>query len=91
MRIKESELLEIPTIRRVDFDGKWYFALEDVTQYLKEDLSEVETIHLPILVEAERVNVSCATIEDIERGRKNSLTDFDKNIIKALNFNPKKK
>lgn len=91
MKITETELLDVPSIKRIDFEGNWYFDISDVAEYLKEDLFDVENITLPFLIEGERMSISCATIDDIERGRKNSLTEFDKNILKALNFNPKKK
>ena len=42
--------------------------------YLNEDLDGVEFIHLPFIVEEEKIDTKCATIEDIER----FLTDKNK-------------
>jgi hypothetical protein len=41
-----------------------------MTFYLKEDLSEVEWIYLPMMIEGEQEIVKCCTFEDILRGRK---------------------
>ncbi|WP_306350379.1 hypothetical protein [Flavobacterium sp. '19STA2R22 D10 B1'] len=69
-KLKEETLLKNAMIKKVQFDTEWYYDLKDVYDYLNEDLSAVEFIHLPFLVEEERVNTKCATLEDIERGRK---------------------
>lgn len=66
----EKLLLEDASIHKVQFDKEWFFYLEDMKFYLKEDLSEVEYIHLPMMIEDEQEYVKCATFEDILRGRK---------------------
>ena len=38
--------------------------------YLKEDLSEVEFVFLPMIIEGEQEFVKCAAFDDIIRGRK---------------------
>jgi hypothetical protein len=38
--------------------------------YLKEDLSEVEFIYLPMIIDGENEFVKCASFEDIIRNRK---------------------
>lgn len=55
--------------------------------YLKEDLSEVESIELPLLIEGKRKTVKTATFEDIEKGRKKEpLSDFNQKLLKARFF-----
>jgi len=44
--------------------------LEDMKLYLKEDLSQVECIHLPMIIDGEEEFVKCCTLEDILRNRK---------------------
>lgn len=66
----EKLLLKEASINKVQFDTEWFYNLDDIADYLKEDLSEVEYIHLPMLIEEEQEFVKCATFEDIQRGRK---------------------
>ena len=68
--LKLGILLKDATIHKVQFDKEWFFHLKDVAVYLGEDLSEVEFIHLPFTIDEEIIEAKCATLEDIERGRK---------------------
>ncbi|MBA0883776.1 hypothetical protein [Flavobacterium undicola] len=69
-RLKEILLIKDATINKVQFDKEWFFKLDDMAFYLKEDLSEVEFVYLPMLIEGEREIVKCSSFEDILRGRK---------------------
>lgn len=71
--LKLSILLKDATIHKVQFDKEWFFHLKDVADHLGEDLSDVEYIHLPLTIDGEVMEVKCATLEDIERGRKEIL------------------
>lgn len=68
--LKEKLLIQDATIHKVQYDTEWFFNLEEMTFYLKEDLSEVEWIYLPMMIEGEQEIVKCCTFEDILRGRK---------------------
>ena len=68
--LKEKLLIQDATIHKVQYDTEWFFNLEDMAFYLKEDLSEVEWIYLPMMIEGEQKIVKCCTFEDILRGRK---------------------
>lgn len=68
-KLKEEILLKDASIKKVQFDKYWFYDLKDVEDYLNEDLSEVECIHLPFLIDEVRGNTKCATLEDIERAR----------------------
>ncbi|MEO8254449.1 MAG: hypothetical protein ABI554_08665 [Flavobacterium sp.] len=68
--LKEKLLIKDATINKVQFDKEWFFCLEDICFYLKEELSEVEFIHLPILIDDKKQVVKCCSFEDILRGRK---------------------
>lgn len=87
--MNREEIFNSAEIRKIEFDGEWYFRLSDLKDALKEDLSEVKTIVLPFMIDGERVDTECATYESIKSGRKR--TDFDKKIIQALNFKPERK
>ena len=41
-----------------------------MTFYLKEDLSEVEFVYLPMIIAGNQEYVKCAAFDDIIRGRK---------------------
>jgi hypothetical protein len=47
-----------------------FYKLDDMSFHLKEDLSEVEFVHLPMLIDGIKEVVKCASFEDIIRGRK---------------------
>ncbi|MFY8112018.1 hypothetical protein [Flavobacterium sp.] len=68
--LKEKLLIQDATIHKVQYDTEWFFNLDDIAFYLKEDLSEVEWIYLPMMIEGEQEIVKCCTFEDILRGRK---------------------
>ena len=68
--LKEILLIKDATINKVQFDKEWFFDLEDMAYYLKEDLSEVEFVYLPMMIEGEEKIVKCSSFEDILRGRK---------------------
>lgn len=88
MKILEKEkLLQDESIHKTEFEQQWYFSLEDMTEYLQEDLSEVEYLELPLLIGGKRKTVKTAIFEDIEKGRKKEeLSDFNKALLKARHF-----
>ena len=68
--LTEKLLLEDANVHKVKFDKEWFYNFEDIQFYLKEDLSAVEVIHLPMIIFGEEEIVKCCTLEDILRGRK---------------------
>lgn len=68
-KLREEILLKDASIKKVQFDQYWFYDLKDVSDYLNEELSEVEYIHLPFIVDEVKLNTKCATLEDIERAR----------------------
>jgi len=68
--LMEKLLLKEAALRKVQYDTEWFYYLEDMALYLKEDLSEVEFIHLPMVIDGEEEYVRCSTFEEILRGRK---------------------
>ena len=80
-------LIQNESIHKTEFEKQWYFSLDDMAVYLEEDLSEVEHIELPLLIEGKRKTVKTATFEDIEKGRKKEpLSDFNQKLLKARFF-----
>jgi hypothetical protein len=68
--LREKLLIKDASIHKVQFDTEWFYSLEDLAFYLKEDLSEVECIYLPMLIDGKNEFIKCCTFEDIIRGRK---------------------
>ncbi|MGV3460930.1 MAG: hypothetical protein ACO1N9_10825 [Flavobacterium sp.] len=75
-KISEMIVRKDSSIHKVQFDKEWFYSLEDMEDFLKEDLSAVEAISLPMMVYGEEMVVKCATWEDIERARTQPLDDF---------------
>ena len=46
----EKALLKEASINKIQFDKEWFYKLDDISFYLKEDLSNVDSIYLPMLV-----------------------------------------
>jgi hypothetical protein len=69
-QLREKLLLQDASIHKVQYDKEWFFKLDDMAFHLKEDLSEVEFVYLPIMIEGEEEIVKCSSFEDILRGRK---------------------
>lgn len=65
----EKLLLEDASIHKVKYDREWFFHLDDIAFYLKEDVSKIEFIYLPMFIFDEEEIVKCCTFEDIQRGR----------------------
>jgi hypothetical protein len=68
--LNEKLILKDATINKVQFDKEWFYKLDDIAFYLKEDLSEVEFIFLPIVIDGEQEFVKCCSFDDIIRARK---------------------
>jgi hypothetical protein len=71
--LNEKMLIKEASINKYKYDKEWFFYIEDIAFYLNEDLSEVESIYLPMIINGEQEFVKCATFEDIVRGRKEIL------------------
>ena len=66
----EKLLLKDASINKVQYDTEWFYNLEDIAFYLKEDVSKVDYIYLPMIIDEQQEFVKCSTFEDILRGRK---------------------
>jgi hypothetical protein len=83
LKIKETDLQGSDKVQKIQFDNKWYYDLESTSTFLKEDLSDVESIKLPLNGEYKEV----ATLEDIEKGRKQEpLSEFNQALLKMKKF-----
>ncbi|MCW4467434.1 hypothetical protein OGH69_00505 [Flavobacterium sp. MFBS3-15] len=82
-KITEAIVRKDKTVNKVQFDKEWFYSLEDMQDFLNEDLSGVEAVTLPMDIYGEILNVKCATWEDIERFRqKEPLDDFRGSVLR---------
>ncbi len=81
-KITEAIVRKDTTIHKVQFDKEWFYSIEDMEDFLKEDLTGVEAVHLPMDIYGEVMNVKCATWEDIERFRNEPLEDLRGSVLR---------
>jgi hypothetical protein len=68
--IIEKLLIKDATINKIQYDKECFFYLEDIKNHLKEDLSAVEFIFMPLWIDGKQEFVKFVSFEDIIRGRK---------------------
>jgi hypothetical protein len=80
-KLMEEVIRKDSSIRKVQYDKEWFYAVADMQDYLKEDLSGIETVTLEVRTEFGVQKLRCATLEDVERIlRKELLEDFTGSI-----------
>lgn len=83
-KLTEEIIRKDSTIAKVQFDKEWFYAVKDMEDYLNEDLSGVEAVKLPVIIDGVKYNVSCATWEDIMRVlKKEPLEDFKNSVLRS--------
>ncbi len=83
-KITEAIVRKDKTVNKVQFDKEWFYSLEDMEDFLNEDLSGVEAVTLPMDIYGEILNIKCATWDDIERFRqKEPLEDFRGSVLRS--------
>jgi hypothetical protein len=83
LKLDIKQLLENKSVGKVQFEGEYFFCIEDVSKLINEDLSDVKGLTLPVNGEYKPT----ATIDNIEKGRKKEeLSDFNKALLKARKF-----
>ncbi|KGO92872.1 hypothetical protein [Flavobacterium subsaxonicum] len=82
-KITEAMIRKEATINKIQFDKEWFYAVDDVADFLNEDFTGIETVTLPIIIDGESYNMLCATWEDFERIRqKEPLEDFRGSVLR---------
>lgn len=82
-KITEALIRKDMSIRKIQYDREWFYSVFDMEDYLGEELTGVETVTLPIVVDGETYNEKCATWEDIERYRNREiLGDFKTSVFR---------
>ena len=65
---KEKLRIKDAIISKIQFAKEWFYKLDNVTFYLKKDLSKVEFIFLPIIIKGKQEFVKRKTFDDSSRG-----------------------
>jgi hypothetical protein len=89
-KISEAILRKDSSINKIQFDKEWFYAVEDMEDFLKESLAGVETVTLPIVIDGIPYPMKCATWEDIQRFREEPLDDFKGSVSRSKKPSPKK-
>ncbi len=84
-KVKEALLRKESSINKVQYDKEWFYSIKDMADYLNEDLTGVEYIHLPMVIDGVTFTVKCATWEDIQRIlQKEPLQEFSGSRLRKL-------
>ena len=82
-KVNEEILRKDSSVNKVQFDREWFYSIKDMADYLSEDLTGVECITLPMIIDELTYNVKCATWEDITRFlQKEPLEDFRSSVLR---------
>ena len=82
-KINEAELRKDSSVNKTQFDKEWFYAVEDMEDYLNESLEGVEYVNLPVKIDGIPYTMKCATLEDIVRFRqKEPLEDFKGSVLR---------
>ena len=82
-KINEEILRKDSSVNKVQFDKEWFYSIKDMEDYLSEDLTGVEFIHLSMIIDEVTFTVKCATLEDILRFlQKEPLEDFKGSVLR---------
>ena len=82
-KLTEAIVRKDSSVNKVQFDREWFYVVEDMEDYLNEDLSKVETVTLPVTVDGIIFTAKCATWDDITRALQTEpLEDFKGSVLK---------
>ena len=82
-KVNEEILRKDSSVNKVQFDKEWFYSIKDMADYLSEDLTGVEYVTLPMVIDELTYNVKCATWEDITRFlQKEPLEDFRGSVLR---------
>ena len=89
-KLKEQTLRKDTTVNKVQYDKEWFYVVKDVADYLGEDLTGIEYVTLPVIIDGITYNARCATWEDILRVvQKEPLEDYRASVL--FNRKPERK
>ncbi|MCO6148470.1 hypothetical protein [Flavobacterium sp. NRK1] len=66
-KLTEAVLQKDTTVNKIQFDKEWFYSVEDLEDYLKEDLTGIEAVTLPLDFDGVKYPIKCTTWEDLGR------------------------
>jgi len=82
-KITEAIVRKDASVHKIQFDKEWFYSVEDMSDYLNENLDGVESVSLLMEIFGETLTVKAATWEDIERFlQKEPLEEFKSSVFK---------
>lgn len=82
-KLTEAVLQKDTTVNKIQFDREWFYSVEDLEDYLKENLDGIESVTLPLDFDGVKYPIKCTTWEDLERFlRKDPVEDFRGSVLK---------
>lgn len=82
-KVTEAIVRKDASVHKIQFDKEWFYSVEDLEDYLNENLSGIESVNLPMEIFGEVMTVKAATWEDVERFlQKELLEEFKGSVFK---------
>lgn len=82
-KVTEAIVRKDAAVHKMQFDKEWFYNVEDLEDYLNEDLTGIESVNLPMEIFGEVMTVKAATWEDVERFlQKEPLENFRGSVFK---------
>ena len=82
-KVTEAIVRKDASVHKIQFDKEWFYNVEDLEDYLNEDLTGIEAVNLPMEIFGEVMTVKAATWEDVERFlQKEPLENFRGSVFK---------
>jgi hypothetical protein len=66
-KLTEAVLRKDTTVNKIQFGKEWFYSVEDLEDYLKEDLTGIESVTLPLDFDGIKYPIKCTTWDDLER------------------------
>lgn len=82
-KLTEAVLRKDTTVNKKQFDKEWFYSVEDLEDYLKENLTGIESVTLELDFDGEKYPIKCTTWEDLQRFlQKDPVEDFRSSVLK---------
>jgi len=82
-KLTEAVLQKDMSVNKTQFDKEWFYSVEDLEDYLKEDLTGIEGVTLHLDFDGVKYPIKCTTWEDLQRFlEKDPVESFRGSVLK---------
>ncbi|RWX00864.1 hypothetical protein [Flavobacterium cerinum] len=82
-KLTEAILRIDTTVNKIQFDKEWFYSVEDLEDYLKEDLEGIESVTFPLDFDGVKYPIKCTTWDDLQRFlEKDPVENFRTSVLK---------